>query len=42
MSYANRSDMTRHAYTLHLIEKEAHYPESNWLKRSPEMPLRGF
>ena len=42
MSYANRSDMTRHAYTIHLIEKEVHYPKSNWLKRSPEMPLRGF
>ena len=42
MSYANRSNRTRHAYTMHLIEGEANYPEWNWLQRSPEMPLRGF
>ena len=42
MSYANRSSRTRKAYTLHLIEKDAYYPPSNWLQRSPEMPLRGF
>jgi phytanoyl-CoA hydroxylase len=34
MSYANRSDKTRHAYSIHLIDGQAHYPESNWLKRS--------
>ena len=42
MSYANRSNITRHAYTMHLIEGSADYPEWNWLQRSPEMPLRGF
>ena len=42
MSYANRSSLTRHAYTMHLIEGNADYPECNWLQRSPEMPLRGF
>ena len=42
MSYANRSDRTRHAYTLHIIERAADYPECNWLQRPPEMPLRGF
>ena len=42
MSYANRSERTRHAYTMHLIEGEADYPESNWLQRSTGMPLRGF
>ena len=42
MSYANRSKLTRHAYTMHLIEGNADYPECNWLQRSPEMPLRGF
>ncbi|MBS1255560.1 MAG: hypothetical protein MAG581_01369 [Deltaproteobacteria bacterium] len=42
MSYANRSNRTRHAYTMHLIEGSADYPEWNWLQRSPEMPLRGF
>ena len=42
MSYANRSSRTRHAYTLHLIDKTANYSELNWLQRPPEMPLRGF
>ena len=42
MSEANRSSRTRHAYTLHLIEAEAHYPEWNWLQRAPNLPLRGF
>ena len=42
MSYANRSANTRHAYTMHIIEGTADYPEWNWLQRSPEMPLRGF
>ena len=42
MSFANRSTRTRHAYTMHLIEGTADYPEWNWLQRSPEMPLRGF
>ena len=42
MSYANRSNITRHAYTMHLIEGSADYPEWNWLQRSPKMPLRGF
>ena len=42
MSYANRSNITRHAYTMHLIEGSADYSEWNWLQRSSEMPLRGF
>ena len=42
MSYANRSANTRHAYTMHIIEGTADYPEWNWLQRSPKMPLRGF
>ena len=42
MSYANRSARTRHAYTMHLIEGSADYPELNWLQRPAEMPLRGF
>ncbi|MBC8258553.1 MAG: phytanoyl-CoA dioxygenase family protein [SAR324 cluster bacterium] len=42
MSYANRSTRTRHAFTLHLIEGSAVYPEWNWLQRSPDMPVRGF
>ena len=42
MSFANRSANTRHAYTMHIIEGTADYPEWNWLQRSPKMPLRGF
>lgn len=42
LSRENRSSRSRHAYTLHIIEASAHYPESNWLQRPAEMPLRGF
>lgn len=41
MSYANRSPRTRHAYTLHVIEGDATYPDWNWLQR-PELPLRDY
>ena len=41
-SLANRSPKSRHAYTLHVISANSVYPASNWLQRSPEMPLRGF
>lgn len=42
LSRENRSSKSRHAYTLHLVDASAPYPESNWLQRSAEMPLRGF
>lgn len=42
MSHANRSPESRHAYTLHLVPGGAEYPDSNWLRRSPSMPARGF
>jgi phytanoyl-CoA hydroxylase len=42
LSRENRSPRSRHAYTLHVIDASARYPESNWLQRSAEMPLRGF
>ena len=42
MSHANRSERTRHAYTMHIIEGLADYPEWNWLQRPTVMPLRGF
>jgi phytanoyl-CoA hydroxylase len=42
LSRANTSPRSRHAYTLHVIDGESHYPESNWLQRSPALPLRGF
>jgi phytanoyl-CoA hydroxylase len=42
MSRENRSEKSRHAYTLHVIDASSNYPKSNWLQRSAEMPLRGF
>jgi phytanoyl-CoA hydroxylase len=42
LSRENRSSKSRHAYTLHVIDASARYPESNWLQRSAMMPLRGF
>ena len=42
LSAANRSNKSRHAYTLHVIDKQSHYPADNWLQRSGYLPLRGF
>ena len=42
LSRANRSPKSRHAYSVHVIEGDCHYPAENWLQRPPEMPLRGF
>jgi phytanoyl-CoA hydroxylase len=42
LSYANRSDKSRHAYTLHVIDGACRYTEDNWLRRSEALPLRGF
>ncbi|MFN7950043.1 MAG: phytanoyl-CoA dioxygenase family protein [Blastocatellia bacterium] len=42
LSRENRSAKSRHACTLHLIDGSCHYPADNWLRRSAEMPLRGF
>jgi phytanoyl-CoA hydroxylase len=41
-SAPNTSDTSRHAYTLHVIDGTAHYPDDNWLQRGPQLPLRGF
>ena len=41
-SLANRSEKSRHAYTLHVISSESRYPADNWLQRGPDMPSRGF
>jgi phytanoyl-CoA hydroxylase len=38
----NRSDRSRHAYTLHVVDGSAAYPADNWLQRSPELALQGF
>ncbi|TNE61624.1 MAG: phytanoyl-CoA dioxygenase family protein [Alphaproteobacteria bacterium] len=42
LSSANRSDRSRHAYTLHTIDRSAHYPADNWLRRPDHLPLKGF
>jgi phytanoyl-CoA hydroxylase len=42
MSGPNLSDKSRHAYTLHAIDRRCHYPAENWLQRSADLPLRGF
>jgi phytanoyl-CoA hydroxylase len=42
MSEHNASARSRHAYTLHVIDRNCHYPADNWLQRGPELPLRGF
>ena len=41
-SAPNRSDVSRHAYSLHIIDGACHYPADNWLQRGPNMPLRGL
>jgi len=42
MSGPNLSDKSRHAYTLHVIDRACHWPAENWLQRNPDLPLRGF
>ncbi len=42
MSGPNRSGRSRHAYTLHAIDRRSTYPADNWLQRDPSLPLRGF
>jgi phytanoyl-CoA hydroxylase len=41
-SDANRSDRPRDAYTIHVVDGTARYPEDNWLQRGPSFPARGF
>ena len=40
-SKENNSINSRHAYTLHVIDGNMHYPKSNWLQR-PNLELKGF
>jgi phytanoyl-CoA hydroxylase len=42
MSGPNLSDKSRHAYTLHVIDRNSHYSTENWLQRGTNLPLRGF
>ena len=41
-SDVNRSEVSRHAYTVHVIDGSAAYPDENWLQRPNGLPLRGF
>jgi phytanoyl-CoA hydroxylase len=36
----NRTDSTRHAFSMHCVAAEVDYPEWNWLQRPDELPLR--
>jgi len=42
LSGPNRSQHSRHAYTLHIIDGNCAYPAENWLQRNEALPLRGF
>ena len=41
-SAPNRSERSRHAYTLHATDGRAVYAGHNWLQRSDRVPVRGF
>jgi phytanoyl-CoA hydroxylase len=41
-SAPNRSDASRHAYTLHVVDASARYSPANWLQRGAAFPARGF
>lgn len=42
LSAPNTSDKSRHAYTIHLIDGTAEYPDFNWLQRKKGDPAKGF
>ena len=42
LSGANLSDISRHAYTVHVMDRACRYPAENWLQRGPGLPFRGF
>lgn len=42
LSGANRSDKSRHAFTLHVVDGTARWLPDNWLRRAENMPFRGF
>ena len=41
-SAANRSEKSRHAYTLHVTDAASRYSPRNWLQRGPGLPVGGF
>lgn len=42
LSGPNLSDKSRHAYTVHVIDRNSRYPDENWLQRGDDLPFRGF
>jgi phytanoyl-CoA hydroxylase len=42
MSKENLSPQSRHAYTLHLMPATSTFAADNWLRRTPDMPFKGF
>ena len=42
LSYANRSEKSRHAYALHAVDKACEYPALNWLQPSVGSDFQGF
>ncbi|MHA1524555.1 MAG: phytanoyl-CoA dioxygenase family protein [Alphaproteobacteria bacterium] len=38
----NLSPKPRRAFALHVIDRQAHWRADNWLRRGPDMPVRGF
>ena len=38
----NRSERSRHAYTLHVTDGACRWSELNWLRRAPQLPVRGL
>jgi len=39
-SYANRSQRSRHAYIVHLVDGQSEWSKRNWLQRDIELPFR--
>ena len=40
-SCVNKSNQSRHAFSLHIIDGNCEYPKENWLQRK-SMPMKGF
>ena len=41
-SYANRSQYSRHAFVLHIVELGYDWPKDNWLQRPKNFPFRSI
>lgn len=41
-SAPNLSERSREAYALHVVDRRARWSDDNWLRRVPDMPVRGF